>query len=169
MLIENPLNESVWVFPVLEYIHITGFICGVGAISMVNLRLLGAGLTTKSPAQLWSDTLLWTLFGLSLVFFSGLLLFSVDPYVYYLNNTFLLKMSFLAAAILFYYTIVRRAALRGARGGFGRLVASVSLALWLLVLCCGVFIELSATRLPASPHPPTGVNFDDFLQVAPSR
>jgi hypothetical protein len=165
MLIENPLNESVWVFPVLEYVHIAGFLCGVGTMSLVSLRLLGAGLTTKSAAQLWSDTLPWTLLGLSLVIFSGLLLFTVNPDIYYLNDTFLLKISCLAAAILFYYTIVRRAARRGS----GRIAASVSLALWLLVLICGVFIGLSATRLPPSAHPPAGVDFDNFLQRTPGK
>jgi len=136
MLIENPLNDSSLAFPILECFHIAGFVCGVGTIALVNLRLLGVGLTQKSAAQLWRDTMPWTLGGLSLVIFSGLLLFSTDPDMYYLNYAFLLKIAFLLLAIGFYYTAVHRAV----AAGKGRVVACVSLALWALVFFGGIFI-----------------------------
>jgi hypothetical protein len=138
MLIENPLNESSLTFPILECCHIVGFVCGVGTIALVNFRLLGVGLTQKSAAQLWSDTMPWTLGGLSLVIFSGLLLFATNPDVYYLNYAFLLKMFFLVLAVLFYYRTVHKAA--GAPAGKSRLVACISLGLWALVLFGGIFI-----------------------------
>jgi hypothetical protein len=165
MLIENPLNESPLSFPVLEYLHIVGFVGGVGTIALVNFRMFGVGLTRKSAAQLWSDTMPWTLGGLSLVVFSGLLLFSINPDVYYLNYTFLLKMSFLVLAILFYYTIVRKAAVSraGWSRGWSRLVAGISLGLWAFVLFAGVFIGLSATRVPVAKAPQAGIDYDDFL------
>ncbi len=161
---QNPLNQSPLAFPVLECIHIVGFICGVGTIAVVNFRLLGVGLMRRSTVQLWRDALPWTLAGLTLVISSGLLLFSVNPDVYYLNSTFVLKMSVLAAAIVFYFTAVRGAA-AGDRGrlGRGRLAAAVSLLLWTLVLAGGVFIGLSATRPPPLAPAPAGVDFDQFL------
>jgi hypothetical protein len=139
MLIENPLNESSLAFPILECLHIAGFVCGVGTIALVDFRLLGVGLTQKSAAQLWSDTAPWTLGGLLLVIFSGLMLFSTNPDTYYLNYAFLLKMLSLVLAILFYYTAVRSAA-AGAPSARSRVVACISLGLWALVLFGGVFI-----------------------------
>ena len=103
----------------------------------------------------------WTAVGLSMVIFSGLLLFSINPDVYYLNYTFLFKMSALALAILFYYTVVRKAA---ASARNSPAIACVSLTLWMLVLFGGVFIGLSATRPPAAAPPPAGVDFDQFLK-----
>jgi hypothetical protein len=138
-VIENPLNESSLAFPILECFHIVGFVCGVGTIALVNFRLLGVGLTQKRAAQLWSDTMPWTLSGLSLVIFSGLLLFSINPDTYYLNYAFLLKMFSLLLAVLFYYTAVRRAA-AGASTAKSRVVACISLGLWALVLFGGIFI-----------------------------
>jgi hypothetical protein len=158
----NPLNESPLAFPILESLHLLGLICGVGTIALVNFRLLGIGLTGKSPAQLWNDTMPWTAAGLSLVIFSGLLLFSINPDVYYLNYTFLFKMSALALAILFYCTVVRKAT--ASARATGKIVASVSLTLWLLVLTGGIFIGLSATRPPAAAPPPAGIDFDQFLK-----
>jgi Family of unknown function (DUF6644) len=140
MVIENPLNESSLAFPVLECVHIIGFVCGVGTIALVNFRLLGVGLTQKSAAQLWADTMPWTLGGLSLVIFSGLLLFSIDADAYYLNYAFLLKMLSLVLAVLFYYTAVHKAAISDAGPGVSRTVACISFGLWAVVLFCGIFI-----------------------------
>lgn len=162
MLIENPLNESPLVFPVLEYIHIIGFTCGVGTIALVNFRLLGIGLTKRSAAQLWRAAMPWTLLGLTLAISSGLLLFSVNPDVYYLNYTFLAKMCFVAVAILFHFTAIRRA-VAAESSGFGRAAAWMALALWAVVLFGGIFIGLSATRPPAAAPPPTGIDFNEFL------
>jgi hypothetical protein len=139
MLLENPLNASSLAFPLLESVHIIGFIAGVGTIALMDFRLLGIGLTTRSPAQLWRDTMPWTLGALTLVIFSGLLLFSLDPGVYYLNKAFLLKMTSLVLAIAFYYTLVRRTALRGPALSTP-IVASISLALGALVLSGGILI-----------------------------
>jgi hypothetical protein len=140
MPIENPLNESSLAFPILECFHIVGFVCGVGTIALVNFHLLGVGLTQKSAAQLWSETMPWTLSGLALVIFSGLLLFSIDPDMYYLNYAFLLKMFSFVLAILFYYTTVHKAVVSGAPAGKNRMVACISLGLWALVLFGGIFI-----------------------------
>ncbi len=85
MLITNPLNSSELVFPTLECFHIVGFALSIGTIAIVDFSLLGIGMRRQSPAQLAKDTWLWTLSGLVLMFFSGLLLFSSDPDMYYLN------------------------------------------------------------------------------------
>ena len=94
MLIENPLNSSELVFPVLECLHILGFAISVGTIALVDFRLLGLGMVRQSPSELGKDTFYWTLGGLILILFTGLLLFSSDPDNYYLNYAFMLKMVF---------------------------------------------------------------------------
>jgi hypothetical protein len=42
-------------------------------------------------------------------------------------------------------------------------VAGISLALWALVLFSGIFIGLSATRVPVAKAPPAGIDYDNFL------
>ncbi|HWF07805.1 MAG TPA: DUF6644 family protein [Bryobacteraceae bacterium] len=139
LLIENPLNESALSFPILECIHILSFAFSVGTIALIDFRLLGVGMRRELPSQLHKDTFYWTLGGLISMFISGLLLFSSDPDMYYLNWAFDLKMVFLVLAILFNYTIHRKTALSDPPGG-GKLVAAVSLALWTCVLFGGIFI-----------------------------
>ncbi len=139
MLIENPLNSSPLAFPILECIHIVGFALSVGTVALVDFRLLGIGMRRETPSQLAKDTFFWTLGGLTIMIFSGLMLFSSDPDMYYLNIAFDLKMAFLLLAILFHYTIHRKVVGADAPGG-GKLVACISLALWACVVFGGIFI-----------------------------
>jgi hypothetical protein len=132
----NPVNEYSSAFPILECIHIAGIVCGVGTAALVNFRLLGVGLTQNTAARLWSDATPWTLAGLTLAIFSGLLLFSSDPAMYYANYAFRFKMISLLLAIAFYFTMVRKAAVAGE----GSIIACVSLGMWALVPVGGIFI-----------------------------
>ncbi len=139
MLIENPLNSSELVFPVLECLHILGFTISVGTIALLDFRLLGLGMVRQSPSELGKDTFYWTLGGLILILFTGLLLFSSDPDNYYLNYAFLLKMVFFVSGIVFNYTIHRKVVNADAPNG-GKAVACVSLLLWSMVFFGGIFI-----------------------------
>ncbi len=139
LLIENPLNSSPLAFPILECIHIVGFAFAVGPIALVDFRLLGWGMRRETPAQIARETFFWTLGGLIVIIFSGLMLFSSDPDNYYMNWAFDLKMFFLVLAIVFNYTIHRRTAM-AERPTSGKLVACVSLGLWMCVIFGGIFI-----------------------------
>jgi hypothetical protein len=140
VFVENPLNSSPLTFPVLECFHLIGFTLSIGTIAIVDFSLLGFGMRREAPAQLLRDTSLWTGSGLILMLFSGLLLFSSDPDMYYLNPAFDLKIFFFLAATLFNYTIHRKVVATAASPGRGKLVACISLALWMCVVFGGIFI-----------------------------
>lgn len=139
----NPLNASALIFPVLECLHIIGFAVTVGTIGLVDLRLLGWGMRHQAPAELARDVAPWTLFGLVSMLFSGPLMFSSDPDMYYLNPSFQIKMVCFALAILFHYTIHRKVALGSGSGGAAVAVACVSLVLWVSVIFGGIFIAFT--------------------------
>lgn len=139
MFIENPLNSSALIFPVLECMHILGFALSVGTIAIVDFRLLGLGMNHQSAAEVATDLAPWTLIGLVVMLTSGPLLFSSDPDMYYLNWVFDLKMALLVLAIIFNYTI-RRKALSGKSGSWSKVVACVSISLWVGVVFGGIFL-----------------------------
>jgi hypothetical protein len=85
---------------------------------------------------------LWTLGGLIVAVFSGLLIFSTDPDMYYLNWSFLLKMAALVVAIVFQYTVHRRALSRQLSRVSNVMIASISLLLWIGVIFGGIFIAV---------------------------
>jgi hypothetical protein len=140
VLITNPLNSSALTFPILECIHIVGFAFSIGSVAIVDFSLLGIGMSRQTPAQLAKDTWLWTLGGLVVMLFSGLLLFSSDPDMYYLNWPFLIKMVFFVSAVVFQYTIHRKTVASETPPSNGKIVACVSLFLWCGVIFGGIFI-----------------------------
>src|SRR5579863_6851368 len=142
MWIENPLSTSPGAFPVLECLHIAGFALSIGMTALVDFRLLGFGLQKQTPAQIDRAFEWWTLGGLIMAVFSGLLIFSTDPDMYYLNWSFLIKMACLALAVAFHYTIHRRAVFHGISSSAGRVVAVISMTLWISIIFGGIFIAV---------------------------
>jgi hypothetical protein len=136
----NPLNTNEWAFPVCEVLHIIGFAIAIGTITMVDLRLMGVGLKKESAADLLKGTRAWTLGGLALVLITGPLIFSSDPNMYLHNASFRFKITALALAILYNYTIHRWVALKQTSGGVAALAGLISLALWVSVVFGGIFI-----------------------------
>jgi len=136
----NPLNASELIFPALECFHIVGFGILVGSISILDFRLLGIGMTRQSPQELYKSLSPWTWLGMALTFFSGPLMYSSDPDMYYLNWAFVIKMACLVAAIVFHFTVRSKVVRLGASPGAGKAVAYVSLVLWASVVFGGIFI-----------------------------
>ena len=136
----NPLNASELIFPTLECIHIVGFAVLVGTIAIVDFRLLNLGMRRQQVAELANDLAPWTLIGLTMVLLSGPLMFSSDPDMYYLNRSFQVKMVLLLLAIIFQYTIHRAATKSEGPPFRQKLVACVSIALWVGIVFGGIFI-----------------------------
>ncbi len=141
MPIQSPITGQL-AFPILECFHIVGFALAIGMTALVDFRLLGAGLRDETPAEIDGTASWWMLGGLVVAVFSGLLIFSTDPDMYYLNWIFDAKMVCLVLAIVFNYTVHRKVLSPGASPAAGRLVAVVSLALWLSVVFGGIFIAI---------------------------
>ncbi|HEY7387204.1 MAG TPA: DUF6644 family protein [Bryobacteraceae bacterium] len=140
MFIENPLNSSELIFPTLEVCHILGFTIALGAIALVDLRVLGLAMRRQAIPDLAHDLAPWTLAGLVTLLLSGPMLFSSDPDMYYLNRSFQFKMVCLLAAIIFHYTAHRKMVRSDKPGGGAKVLASVSLLLWAGVIFGGIFI-----------------------------
>ena len=145
--LDEILNSSPLVFPVLECFHIAGFITAIGTTAVVDFRLLGFGMSKQTPANLAKSMAPWMLGGLLVAIFSGLGLYSSDPDMYYLNWSFLIKMACLVAAIVFNWTIHRKVAASEDTSGGAKAVAVVSLALWASIIFGGIFIAFINTGL----------------------
>jgi hypothetical protein len=147
MAAENPLNLSETGYIAVECFHIAGFALAVGMTAIVDFRLLGLILPKQSPRQLASFTQWWMAVGLIVAIFTGFMLFSVDPDSYNTSATFLIKMACLCLAIVLNYTIHRKAVLAGKATRRGKVVACISLAVWVSTICCGVFIAGDLLRV----------------------
>jgi Family of unknown function (DUF6644) len=127
------IRSSTYWFPVIESFHLLALAVIGGAVLIVDLRLLGFQLNRQPIAQVARDAEPWFRLSLAVMLVSGLLLFSSEAVKCYYNAAFWIKMVCLALAMLFTFTIQRRALLRAQSAETNpmlRLIAIVSLVLW---------------------------------------
>ena len=117
-----------------------------GAVLIVDLRLLGVGLSRQPVAQLSAGTEPWLLASLALMFTSGTLLFVSESIKCYYNYAFWIKMTSLFLVLLFTFTVRRRVTqtdLASDRPLSGRVAGLISLLLWFGVAWGGRWIGFS--------------------------
>lgn len=140
---KNPIARWAAVFAVVESVHICGFTLLVGTTVILDFRLLGICLRKQSVVQLAKDLSPWILTGLVIQLITGPYLFSSDPHDYLQVTAFRMKMVLLAFAVLYHFTVIRKAAAPPADDfplGWRRPAALISLGLWLSVLMSGLWI-----------------------------
>jgi|SRR5579862_2979500 len=144
MLLQNAvadaLNNTEWAFPLAECVHIGGMAVGVGSIALVDFRMLNLGLRRLTAAQIVRYTELWTMVALVFVGFSGGALYFSQPGIYKINQVFPAKMYVLAGALIYNFTIHRKVAnMENPPPVLSKLVAIVSLLLWVSIVFGGIF------------------------------
>ncbi len=170
------IRNSLFLFPMLEAVHVIALTLVFGTIMVVDLRLLGVA-STRRPYSLVSADMLrltWAAFALAAV--TGSLMFTTNARVYFDNPFFRAKFALMALAglnmLLFQLTAGRDpSSWDHARTAppLGKAAAIASLALWVLVIGMGRTVGFTTTGAAAKETaPPQGVNFDDFLSAGPS-
>ena len=144
MLLQNAigdtLNNTEWAFALAECVHIGGFAVAIGSIALVDFRMLNLGLRQETAARIVRYTEPWTLIALLLVVFSGAALFLSQTKIYLVNQIFPLKMYVLLAALIYNFTVHRKVAtMENPPPLLSKLVAIVSLVLWVSVVFGGIF------------------------------
>lgn len=122
------VRDSVWIFPVLESIHILGIVLLVFTAAMIDLRLVGAGLLRRRPvAEVYTHLQPWMWSAVALVIVTGIALFASEAYSKcYESKAFYVKITLLGVAILT-QALARRA----------KPAAVLSLAAWAGVVFAG--------------------------------
>src|SRR5712691_12695274 len=92
------IRESLWLFPVIETVHIFGIILLVGGTSILDLRLTGLTFRDEPVSKLAERFLPWAWAGFLIQVTTGLLLFSSEATKMYGNLGFDIKMLLLAVA-----------------------------------------------------------------------
>jgi hypothetical protein len=144
--IGSAIRDSVWLFPFIEAFHLFALAVIGGAVLLVDFRLLGLGLKRQPVAMLAKDAQPFLVGSLLVMIASGVPLFLSEAIKCYYSFAFWTKMTALALAILFTFTIRRRVTLADeTRVGptWSRVVAMTSITLWSLVGWGGRWIGFS--------------------------
>ena len=128
------INESLWAFAVVEAIHLLALAVIGGAVLVVDLRLLGFAFQRQKVNDLARVAQPWFVWSLVGMLVTGFVLFlSLAASKYYVHTYFWVKMYFLAAAMVFSFTVRHRVIMGDearANSALAKLVALVSLFLW---------------------------------------
>lgn len=143
--LSNAMRE-VAVFSALNNIfHLLSLVVFIGAVLIVDLRLLGVALTQQPVAQLARDAKRWLAIGFVGLLISGIPQIMQTATKEYYSPFFWMKMKFLLVAILFSIFVQQRVALADEkRVGpiWGKLVGLTSISLWAAVLIYARLIGL---------------------------
>jgi len=138
------MNSGVWQFAVIEALHLLGLCLLGGALLVVDLRMLGVGLTKQPISVLERQARRWLIAALLLMVATGLLLFLTEPIRCYYNRSFWVKMTTLPLALAFTFTVRARVAQRADdASGWARPVGVASMLLWFTVAAAGRWIGFS--------------------------
>lgn len=137
------MRESLWLYPIVEIVHLAGIALLFGSIAVLDLRLLG--LARDLPLRrLAAHVLPWTAAAFLLIVPSGLAMFAAHASEFIASPLFALKMLLIFAAGI-NAAVFHAGAMRGAADWdvgrvpprAARLAGALSLLLWLAVIACG--------------------------------
>src|SRR5262245_59539524 len=123
------VRESLWMFPVIECIHLLALATLGGAVLVVDLRLLGLGLRAQPTHELARKLQPWLVGSIGVMIATGVPMFLSESLKCYYSPPFWYKMGLLVLAMVFAFT-VRRRMISSSSDGLRRLTAVASLALW---------------------------------------
>jgi hypothetical protein len=143
--LHGAMTDNPWAFPLAEAAHFFGLCLLIGAIGVIDLRLLGFGrsLSVRAVHQLlpW----VWAGFGINLL--TGILFIFSTPDFYYPNVAFRVKLILLllAGANALWYQLTVHKEIdswpeTGDAPAQAKLIAGISLGLWISVIFFGRFI-----------------------------
>lgn len=131
------IRESLHMYPALYTLHIFGFVIMVTATSVLNLRVLGLGMSSRSVVSVAKTALPFAQGGLAANLITGFFVFAAQAVDMYTNTAFRWKMALVLLAgmniLLIEMTIKQNAgnwAERGPAPHAAKFSAAVSILLW---------------------------------------
>jgi hypothetical protein len=144
--IGNGIRNSQWAFAAIESVHLLALAAIGGAVLVVDMRLLGLGLRRQPIAEVARSAAPWFVGSLIVMLVTGVALFLSEAVKCYYSTPFWVKMSSLALAMIFSFTVRRTVTLAEesrVRPIWHKVVAVVSLSLWFGVGAGGRWIGFS--------------------------
>ena len=140
------IRNSAWLFPVIEAFHLVGLGVLAGSVLVVEMRLMGVGLTQQPLAQIAASAQPFLIGSLIVMFATGIPLFLSESIKAYYSFAFWVKMASLFLVLLYTFTLRRRITAAKAaypQPGTAKMLAILSLTLWFGVAWGGRWIGFS--------------------------
>jgi len=143
--LSNRIDPAGYIVPFVNVAHLLALTVFVGAVLIVDLRLLGQGMTKQPLARVADDAQPWLIGAFAAMAVTGVLQVVATPLKAYYSANFWLKMELLVVALIFTFVVRRwitRADERRVGPIWGKLVGLTSIALWSFIAAQGRLIGL---------------------------
>ena len=138
------IRNSIWMFPVIEAVHLIGLAILGGSILVGDLRLLGLLLSSKPIHYVISQTTLYLKLGLIILVSTGIPLFLSEAIKCYYSRAFWIKMSALLIGLVFLFFIRNPMGLSAVEGNAKlKIIGFISVSTWAIVAGSGRWIGFS--------------------------
>jgi hypothetical protein len=144
------LRESIYMWAVVNGVHVLGLGLFMGMLLFWDLRLLNLGLRHVPVQETWDRLAPWIGLGFLVMVVSGVLLFVSDPVRFWGNIFFRMKLVALVLAglnaVAFHYTVGQRIVdwdRGGQLPGSAKFAGAASLVLWAFIIVSGRLIAYS--------------------------
>lgn len=142
------IRDTWWAFPTFETLHFVGLCLFLGAMLIVDLRLMGVFKTGAMRDAVRFTYVAIPAFGLNLV--TGALMAISNPAIYAYNPTFWVKLVLLATAginVAFFELVERKRVIALAEGEYTavsiKIIAALSLLLWASIIAVGRLLPVT--------------------------
>jgi hypothetical protein len=171
--IASSIRNSLYLFPMLESVHVIGLALVFGTIAIMDLRLIGLASMRRPFRNVASDTLKWTWLAFAITFVTGGFMFATNASGYYHNPVFQAKMVLLLLAGVnmgIFELTTGRAADRWGTGlstpAAAKAAGVISLTLWIGVIFLGRWIGFTVARSSTQEEAPLDFNLDELFPGA---
>jgi hypothetical protein len=153
----NARESATWLLrnvpglpPIAQTIHLLSIAAVMGSVIFINLRVLGIAAPRQHPGEMIARLMPWTWYALIILFVSGLPFILARPARYFTNPVFQIKFLLLVSAVALTF-VFYRLSLRetdywtssSQRLITGKMIAAISLVLWLGIVMAGRWIAYS--------------------------
>jgi hypothetical protein len=171
--IASSIRNSLYLFPMLESIHVMGLAIVFGTIAIMDLRLLGLASTNRPFRMVASDILKWTWIAFTITFLTGGLMFTTNATVYFHNSVFQAKMALLllAGINMGIFELTTGRSLRQwdtsrSTPAAAKTTAIISLTLWIGVIFLGRWIGFTTSRTTTKEEAAPTINLEELFPGA---
>jgi Family of unknown function (DUF6644) len=128
--VSQAIGASIWIYPLVQAIHLVFLALFAGGIMIVDLRLLGFGIRSKPVAEVARDARPWMITGFLGLVATGLPQLMQNASREYYSEFFWYKMYLIAFGLILMLTIRRKLTQATETSVAGKVVALISMAVW---------------------------------------
>jgi uncharacterized membrane protein len=128
--VSQAIGASIWIYPLVQAIHLVFLALFAGGMLIVDLRLLGFGMTSQPVSQVARDARPWMVSGFVGLVATGLPQLMQNSTREYFSEFFWYKMYMIAFGLILLLTVRRKMTRANESSAAAKVVALLSIATW---------------------------------------